>query len=70
MKNLFAERLRETRNQNGISQSQFSTLLGVKQNTVSNWELGIRQPDFDMLMKISKTLDVSADYLLGLSDTP
>ncbi|MDE6758881.1 MAG: helix-turn-helix domain-containing protein [Clostridia bacterium] len=51
-----------------LSQSQLATMLGVSQNTVSNWECDIRKPDFDMLMKIAETLDVSTDYLLGLKD--
>ncbi len=68
MRNQFALRLRETRAQMELSQSQLATMLGVSQNTVSNWECDIRKPDFDMLMKIAETLDVSTDYLLGLKD--
>ena len=68
MRNQFALRLRETRAQMELSQSQLATMLGVSQNTVSNWERGNRSPDFDMLMKIAETLDVSTDYLLGLKD--
>ena len=68
MKNKFSERLRETRLEYPMSQNKLATLIGVKQNTVSNWEAGIRQPDFDMLMEIAQTLDVSTDYLLGLRE--
>ena len=68
MKNKFSERLRETRLEYPMSQNKLATLIGVKQNTVSNWEAGIRQPDFDMLMEIATVLDVSTDYLLGLRE--
>lgn len=68
MKNQFAERLRELRTEAEMSQAQLAKLLGVVQHTVSNWENKVRQPDFDMLMKIATALDVSTDYLLGLSE--
>ena len=68
MKNSFAERLRFTRIENKMSQPMLATILGVNQRTISNWERGIRNPDFDMLMKIAETFDVSTDYLLGLKD--
>lgn len=68
MKNSFAERLRCTRIENKMSQTTLASILGVNQRTISNWERGNRSPDFDMLMKIAETLDVSTDYLLGLKD--
>lgn len=36
--------------------------------TVSFWESGQREPDLDSLVMIARYFDVSADYLLGLSD--
>ncbi|MDE7078730.1 MAG: helix-turn-helix domain-containing protein [Clostridia bacterium] len=51
-----------------MSQTTLASILGVNQRTISNWERGNRSPDFDMLMKIAETLDVSTDYLLGLKD--
>lgn len=68
MKNKFAERLKELRTESEMSQTQLATILGVNQRTISNWEKEIRKPDFDMLMKIATTLDVSIDYLLGLCE--
>ena len=68
MKNKFAERLKESRILNGMSQDQLAKLIGVTQRAISNWEMGIRQPDFDMLIKIAIALDETTDYLLGLTD--
>lgn len=68
MKNKFAERLKELRIEAKMSQKQLAELLGVVQHTISNWEKEARQPDFDMLIKIAETLDVSTDFLLGLSE--
>ena len=68
MNNKFAERLKELRKECKMSQAQLATKLGVNQRTISNWEKEIRQPDYDMLLKIATVLDVSTDYLLGLSE--
>lgn len=42
--------------------------LGVKDNVVSYWCSGVRTPNTEQIIEISKFLDVSADYLLGLVD--
>ncbi len=43
-------------------------MLSVDQRTISNWETGIREPDYEMLVKIAKLFDVTTDYLLGVED--
>lgn len=64
----FAERLLETRTERGFTQCKLANLLSVNQRTVSNWEHNLNEPDFSMLVKIAKSLDVTTDYLLGLQD--
>ena len=66
--NNFATRLRELRNERGLSQNGLSEILNVDQRTISNWEKAVREPDFDMLIRIAKFFDVPTDYLLGLID--
>ena len=63
-KNRIAE-LRKTR---GYSQERLAQLVGVAQNTISNWEQGKREPDYTSLKKLSYYLDCTVDYLLGGSD--
>lgn len=66
----FAKNLKEIRISKGLSQKETADLLGVSFRTYQNWELldnNHREPDLGMLCKISKTLDVSIDYLLDLS---
>lgn len=41
-------------------------MLNVSSKTVSNYELGFRDPDIKMLIKISQILNVTIDYLVGL----
>lgn len=61
-------RLRELREQRGISQKELGQMFDVKQNTISNWENGTRDPDTTTLAKLADFFDVSLDYLLGLTD--
>lgn len=64
--NLFTKRLRELRDE--LSQEEFAQKIGTKQTTLSNWERGFREPNFNGLILISTSCEVSADWLLGLSD--
>lgn len=65
------ERLKVEREKRGWSQVLVSQKLGIKRSsTYANWEYGIREPDADMLRKLSEIYEVSADYLIGKSDTP
>lgn len=59
---MFGNRLKEARIRSNLKQSDFAKELGVKNTTISNWELGISRPDISMLEKISATLNVSVDY--------
>ena len=65
-KNLFCSRLRELRGD--LSQEDFAHKIGTKQTTLSNWERGFREPNFSGLALISTSCEVSADWLLGLTD--
>lgn len=62
------QRIREIRQARGMSQVELAGLLGVTKQSVSNWENDNIQPSVEMLVSLSKTLSVSADYLLGLDD--
>ena len=63
---MFRSRLRELRGD--VSQEDFALKIGTKQTTLSNWERGFREPNFNGLVLISTSCEVSADWLLGLSD--
>jgi len=66
----FAERLKELRNQRGLSQYKLADLLDVSPSTVAAWEVGRNEPNYDMLKKIADFFEVSVDYLLGKTDDP
>lgn len=50
--------LRELRQRCNLSQSDLAAHLGVRQQTVGNWEAGIRIPRLPMLRKLARTLGV------------
>lgn len=50
-------------------QKDLATALGVNDNTISYFVSGKRMPNTEQIIKISDFFGVSADYLLGLSDT-
>ena len=64
----FPQTLKELRLERQLTQSALADLLIVNQRTISSWETGIREPDYEMLVKIAKFFDVTTDYLLGVED--
>jgi len=61
-------KLKELRKLRKISQKELANQLGFAQNTLSQYETGMHQPDNVTLMKIAEFFDVSVDYLLGKND--
>lgn len=62
----FAQRFSSLRS--GKTQSEFAELLGISRPTVGFYESGERIPDAITLGRIARICNVSADWLLGLSD--
>lgn len=65
---LFKEKLKELRVYHNLSQKELAEKLEVSQRSISSWETGFRQPDFETFEKISKFFNVTTDYLLGISE--
>ena len=65
MYNQFAKNLSAIMKERGISQTQLAYALRVKQNTVSQWTSGKREPDFDTFIKICIIFNVSPHEMLG-----
>ena len=58
-------KLKELREEKGLSQSDLASVLNVAQNTISQWENGTRGIDNKMTVRIANFFEVSTDYLLG-----
>lgn len=64
-KNLFSVRLKELRLQHGFSQEELAEIIGIKQNSYSDWENGKCKPNYEKLEKIADFFGVSLDWLFG-----
>lgn len=56
-------RMRERRQELGLSRSELAERLGVTNTAVSNYETGYSVPKIDIMFKIFKVLDCDANYL-------
>ena len=65
---MFAQRLKQLRAENKITQVQLAEKLGVSKGTVAMWETDKRNPSFEVLDALSGIFDRRIDYLLGYSD--
>lgn len=66
-------RIKEFRQEQNLSQTEFGKTIGVSQDTVSLWERGKGLPSILDIIKIIEVFStdknkISADYLLGLVD--
>lgn len=53
-----------------MSQQKLAIELGMNQNSVSRYETGEREADYQTLISIADYFDVSIDYLLERTDNP
>lgn len=58
------------RKQKHISQIKAAMELNIAQNTLSQYETGIREPDLSTLKNLADYFNVSVDYLLERTDNP
>lgn len=65
---MFSERLKKLRKEKGLTQSQLAEELNIARTSNSNYELGTRTPDIDVLITIADYFKVTTDYLTGKSE--
>ena len=63
----FAQRLRELRKQKGYSQQKLADIANVEQSTIKRIELVQLAPTLDMLISLSRALDL---HVRDLVDDP
>lgn len=66
--NTFGHRLRKARMLRGYTQPEVAQSVGIALRTYQKYEQGTRSPSFDLLADLCRRLEVSSDYLIGLSD--
>jgi transcriptional regulator with XRE-family HTH domain len=67
---LLPERLRRLREELNISQREFARRCGFSDSLISKYEKGESDPSSYFLKIMAEQLNVSTDYLVGLTDDP
>ena len=63
------ERIRNRRRALGWTQEELARRLGVRQNVISRLEAGVvNNPNVRMIRSLARTLQVTADWLVGMYD--
>lgn len=65
---LFTQRFTEVLKQSNVSQVELANSIGISKQCISDFKSGKSFPSIHTLFLICKELNVSADYLLGLTD--
>ena len=68
MKILLGERLKELREEKGLTQKQLSNELKLNSVTYLHYEKSQREPPLQVLVEMAKYFNVSVDFLLGVKD--
>lgn len=65
---MFREKLKKARSERGLTQTQVSTAIDLTLRSYQALEYGESSPSFETLIQLCKCLQVSADYLLDISN--
>lgn len=68
--NRFSQNLRRVRCQAGMTQQQLADRLHVTRQSVSSWELGRTEPDFETAGRLAEIFGTSVSSLLGEDEKP
>ncbi len=69
MKTILAQRLKQCREEQGLTQIQVATYSDITEKAYQNYELMTREPKLEILVRIADVYGVSLDYLVGRTDT-
>lgn len=67
-KEIFKNRLTQLRKEKGVTRQIAADNLEISRASLEYYEKGLRNPDICVLARIAEYYNVSADYLIGLSD--
>lgn len=68
MSNL-GKRIKKLRKEKDLTQEELGKFFSLRKSTISQYESGISNPDYDTLQKLANYFGVSLDYLFGRIDT-
>ena len=65
MNELLVDRLKSARIASGLKQQDVAEKMGIKANTISNWEKGRTEPDIDSFVKLCDIYKIDCASLLS-----
>lgn len=68
LKILVVERLNELMREENLNQSKLAERIGVKQNTISAWLRGRKEPSITSLWLLADFFNVEVDFIIGRKD--
>ena len=69
MENKIAKRLLDRREAKHLSRRELAELIGTNDNQIWRYETSRNEPTAEMIYKLSKALDTTSDYLLGITES-
>ena len=66
----FGKRLKEVLEIKELKHKEFAKMLNIPSSTMEGYLNSGRQPDYELLVRIASTLNLSIDYLLGSDIKP
>lgn len=64
----FKDVIRNLRKQEGMTQAELGRALGISKSTISMYECGKREPDFETLELVADYFNVDMNHLMGWKD--
>lgn len=68
-KDAVGKRLNALREESGVKQKEVATQIGINTITLSGYEIGKSEPNFEVLVRLADYYKVSLDYILCRTDT-
>lgn len=68
LKEEVGKKLKERRTELGMTQREVAAAIGIAQPIYQRFEKGVYECSFSQLAALCRLFDISADYLLGLTD--
>lgn len=65
---MFDQRLKKLREAQGLTQKAAADKMGIPLRTYASYENNEREPNSEILVKLSQTYGVTVDYLIGIGD--
>ena len=63
--NFSKNKIKELRQEKGLSQRELAKATGIKQANISRWEAGLVVPNINDVWTLANFFDCSIDYLAG-----